>query len=161
MTKDQLKEVIEAVEATSLEYYDKVEAQSKFVETYSIKYLKTKHLCKLAFQTNSAMNFPYYDFIMVSPKIGLFSGEVKLDKHPSNNLAIEYIQSGKPSGINITKADYYFMFKLKNRTMYYLTSDEIKSYIKDNDLRGVPTYKEGRIVSWCYLIPMTEFKELK
>lgn len=161
MTKDQLSGVIEAVEATDLDYYDKSEAQSKFVETYSIKYLKTNYLCKLSFQTNSAMNFPYYDFIMISPKKGLFSVEVKLDKHPSNNLAIEYIQSGSPSGISITKADYYFIFKLKNRTMYYLASGEIKAYIKENNLTGVPTTKDGRIVSWCYLMPMTAFKELK
>lgn len=76
--------------------------------------------------------FSYYDFI-IDDKIKV---EVKSDRIAgvSGNFAIEYECRGKPSGINITQADFYLYFIIypdDKHCVYKIPVEQLKKISKE------------------------------
>ena len=72
---------------------------------------------------------------------------------------IEYFQSGKPSGMQKTTADYQIYYDEQGYVRYMSTRD-LNKYIKDNDLELIPTkyISYGTTVSALgYKVPVKEF----
>ena len=81
-------------------------------------------------------NFPFYDFEILDKDFKVVKVEVKADYyiHKTGNIAIEYECRNKPSGINITTADYWAIFEYITKTeytLYYIPFDIIKKYIDE------------------------------
>ena len=96
--------------------------------------------------------FSDYDFIINEIKY-----EVKLDNNITkyNTMFCEYLSRNIPSGISITKADYYC---IKSEDNYYIIPTKfIKDLIITNEFKtkhcGYKSY------SSCYLIPAHHFKQ--
>lgn len=94
--------------------------------------------------------FPFYDIVMVSKDGSLQTIEVKIDRMCSStkNLAIETECSEKPSGLSISKADYYLFFAYRASTVTSMPSDDkidayliptttLKEMLSQNDYRVV------------------------
>ncbi len=95
--------------------------------------------------------FSDYDFIINDVKY-----EIKLDNNlHKSNMICEFKSRGKPSGISITKADYY---GIKSGNTYYIIPVKyIKDLILNNSFKVIEAgYKK---LSSCYLIPAHYFKE--
>lgn len=80
--------------------------------------------------------------------------EVKNDYKSSktNNIAIEYECSGKPSGISTTKASYWVQKVYEDRFIVF-TVKELRKYIQQNNVKEV-TCNNGK--SKMYLLPIEE-----
>ena len=88
--------------------------------------------------------------------------EVKSDRHTTRtgNLCIEYEHTNKPSGISITKADYWFYFAVAGDT--YTVYKIPVGVLKDACSRaGVRTWHTDGGNSRFYLIPVCEFSGYK
>jgi hypothetical protein len=81
-----------------------------------------------------------YDLIMYSPKAdkNLYM-EVKTDKYVNDerdtgNIAIEIEFKGKPSGISVTKSDWwvYYMPNISVNNLWMMECDKLKRFIKEN-----------------------------
>ncbi len=95
--------------------------------------------------------FSDYDFSINDVKY-----EIKLDNNlHKSNMICEFKSRGKPSGISITKADYY---GIKSGDKYYLIPVQyIKDLITNNSFKVIEAgYKK---LSSCYLIPANNFKQ--
>ena len=96
--------------------------------------------------------FSDYDFIINDVKY-----EIKLDNNISKNnmMLCEFKSRNKPSGISITKADYY---GIKSGDKYYLIPVKyINDLITNNSFKVIQTgYNK---YSSCYLIQAHYFKE--
>ena len=95
--------------------------------------------------------FSDYDFMINDVKY-----EIKLDNNMhKSNMFCEFKSRGKPSGISITKADYY---GIKSGDKYYIIPVKyIKDLILNNSFKVIQTgYNK---YSSCYLIPGNNFKE--
>ena len=98
--------------------------------------------------------FAEYDFC-----INGISYECKLDTNLSKNntMFCEYLSRNIPSGISITKADYYCIKSVDN--YYIIPVKFIKDLIKTNEFKtkhcGYKSY------SSCYLIPSHHFIQFK
>ena len=95
--------------------------------------------------------FSDYDFIINDVKY-----EIKLDNNlHKSNMICEFKSRNKPSGISITKADYY---GIKSGDKYYLIPVQyIKELITNNSFKVIEAgYKK---LSSCYLIQAHYFKE--
>ena len=95
--------------------------------------------------------FSDYDFIINDIKY-----EIKLDNNMNkSNMFCEFKSRGKPSGISITKADYY---GIKSGNTYYIIPVKyIKDLILNNKFKVIQTgYNK---YSSCYLISANNFKE--
>ncbi len=95
--------------------------------------------------------FSDYDFSINDVKY-----EIKLDNNlHKSNMICEFKSRNKPSGISITKADYY---GIKSGNTYYLIPVKyIKELITNNSFKVIEAgYKK---LSSCYLIPAHYFKE--
>ena len=96
--------------------------------------------------------FSDYDFIINDVKY-----EIKLDNNISKNnmMLCEFKSRNKPSGISITKADYY---GIKSSNTYYIIPVKyIKELITNNKFRVIEAgYKK---LSSCYLIQAHYFKK--
>ena len=98
--------------------------------------------------------FSEYDFCINDIKY-----ECKLDSNLTrhNTMFCEYLSRNIPSGISITKSDYYC---IKSEDNYYIIPVQyIKDLIKTNEFRtkhcGYKSY------SSCYLIPSYHFIQFK
>ena len=95
-------------------------------------------------------SFSDYDFC-----INGISYECKLDTNltKNNTMFCEYLSRNIPSGISITKSDYYFIKSLDD--YYIIPTKVIKDLIKTNEFKtkhcGYKSY------SSCYLIPSYHF----
>ncbi len=95
--------------------------------------------------------FSDYDFSINDIKY-----EIKLDNNlHKSNMICEFKSRGKPSGISITKADYY---GIKSGNTYYIIPVKyIKDLITNNSFKVIEAgYNK---YSSCYLIPANNFKE--
>ena len=92
-------------------------------------------------------NFKPYDIKILKDK-KYIRYEVKADRlaYKTNNIAIEYECSEKPSGINTTRAKYYAYFIVKPNDLYDLYIVPVKNI---NELIKDEKYK--KIVSGGYL----------
>lgn len=72
---------------------------------------------------------------------------------------VEYFQSGKPSGMQKTTADYQVYYDEQGNVRYFKTKD-LESYIENNDINLIPTkyISYGDVVSALgYKVPVDEF----
>ena len=92
--------------------------------------------------------------------------EVKADfsAHKTGNLFIEHRHTGVPSGISLTKSDYYVFFILnreENReelvNVYEIPTEILKEKCNSGRYRTATCYNSGWNKSEGYLIPIKEF----
>ncbi len=87
--------------------------------------------------------------------------EVKSDKlaAKTGNLCIEYECAGQPSGISVTKADYYAYFVVSGSShdLYLIPVDRLKAYIAETNPRKMNGGDGYR--SRFYLIPKVVFTD--
>lgn len=84
--------------------------------------------------------------------------EIKADRlaAKTGNLCIEYECNEKPSGISVSKADYYGYFVLgKNEECYIIPVHYLKILIESGDFRKLSGGDKNR--SRFYLIPKAKF----
>ena len=65
--------------------------------------------------------FPYYDIEITKDNV-VTTYEVKADRqaHTTGNIAIEFEYNNKPSGISVTRADYYAYYVVKPYNLFDL-----------------------------------------
>lgn len=86
---------------------------------------------------NDSSSYEFYDIITTLPKQITF--EVKADYKSSltGNLAIEHYncKQNKPSGINISKADFWCHIVYENKipNMYFAKREELLKFINENE----------------------------
>jgi hypothetical protein len=122
-----------------------------------------KLLCKiLNTESFELCNTKDYDVKLIQNGIETFY-EVKTDRytHKTNNICIEYLYKGHPSGISSTKADYYAYFVVKPNKEYDVYIVPVTSI-----LRRIRKEKYKRIVnigdknmSTCYLFDKQIFEK--
>jgi hypothetical protein len=148
--------------------YNKQLPFGKKCENAVIKFMEKNHNTTLLEQRDDNK----YDFKMNTKK-GILTYEVKGDKHcipdeiregkrirgyDSGNLFIEFEQSGKPSGIEVTLADWYVYVYYYLGVMYCIKTDKLRQLIKDNDF-VVKTVNDEETPNRGYLIPREQYKE--
>ena len=108
-----------------------------------------------------------YDIVMYSPKANknLYM-EIKTDNYVNDNkdtgnIAIETRYRGKPSGISVTKSDWwvYYMPDISVNNLWMMECDKLKRFIKENikDLKVV----KGGDNNWSELILIPRKKYAK
>lgn len=121
-----------------------------------------KDLISLGATLISKNNDNKYDFIM-NFKGTQISYEVKTDVFvapgfDTGNLFVEYECRNKPSGIKVTKADYFVTYFLFFNQIWYIKTSDLNTLIENNKfpigIGGDPGSK-----STGYLIPREKFKE--
>ncbi len=80
--------------------------------------------------------------------------EVKDDRRAANtkNVFIEYMQYGRPSGINITDADHH-IFKIASN-FYLIDTNTIKELIKDKAIKNISFKNSDNLTTKGYLLPL-------
>jgi hypothetical protein len=101
--------------------------QGKIYEVETLKYLDYD---SFSFNDNNA-----YDIAIIKDDKKTFI-EVKSEKLASKtgNICIEYYCRGKPSGISVTKAEYYFIYVVISDVKYRVfkvPTNDIKEMIKN------------------------------
>jgi len=103
-----------------------------------------------------------YDLVM-SYDNRQFKYEIKTDillskEKDTGNLVVEFESRGKPSGISVTKADYYVYFMPKLSEIWNIRMDKLKDLIQNNNFRKVTGGDAGSFTK-MYLINRQKFKE--
>lgn len=83
--------------------------------------------------------------------------EVKTDMYPdTGNLVVEFECRDNPSGINVTKADYFTTYFTKLGEIWNIKTEALRVLINNNKFKAVPggDDKEAKM----YLIPREKFK---
>lgn len=104
-----------------------------------------------------------YDFRMLKNGVKT-TYEIKTDVKcaplfDTGNIFIEYESRGKPSGISVTKSDWFVTHFIYLKEIWFIKSDKLKELINNNEF---PTFKDaGDIGSETngYLINRKNFKE--
>lgn len=81
-----------------------------------------------------------YDFIATSPTGKPLTYEVKTDiycseKRDTGNMFIEYECRNKPSGIDVTEADWFVTYYKHFNQMWFIETSELKNLIHYNNFR--------------------------
>ena len=89
--------------------------------------------------------------------------EVKTDvfvspKKDSGNLVVEFESRGKPSGINVTEADYYVYYMPKLNEVWNIKMDDLKNLIDNNNFKKVSGGDVGSDTK-MYLIRRSFYKK--
>ena len=112
----------------------------------------------------SRSNDNNYDIKIQRPNGKQYTFEVKCDTrtHETNNLAIEYKEKRKLSGISVCEADYWIHYDLYNNVAYVFPTEKLRDITFDgyeNDkLNGVKCGFNN--TSHCVLVPIHN-KELR
>lgn len=84
--------------------------------------------------------------------------EIKTDTYPeTGNLAVEFEDRNKPSGIDVTKADYFLTCFPNRREIWNIKTDKLKKLITENEFKVV-SGGDGKKAK-MYLIPREQFRE--
>ena len=102
-----------------------------------------------------------YDLLM-SYKGNQLKYEIKTDvllskKRDTGNLVVEFESRSKPSGINVTQADYYVYYIPKLKEIWNIKMDNLKLLIENNNFREVSGGDVGSNTK-MYLINREKFK---
>jgi hypothetical protein len=92
------------------------------------------------------------------------SYEVKTDSRctPSKdtgNMYIEFICLGKPSGISVTKADWFVMYFDELEEMWYIKTDKLRELINNSEFPTASTGRDPATPTTGYLIKRKDFKK--
>ena len=138
----------------------------KLARGYVIRYIERKH--DKFYKLKTIREDGEFDFDLIDDVSGsVLSFEVKTDRcsRKTNNYYIEYNNGfGKPSGIEITKANYHI---ITDEIDYYLiTTEKLKDIIANGNWKKLSTYKKflsydksrfvNKITSYGYIIPKVE-----
>lgn len=130
----------------------------KFAREYEMKFISYLDLTEYD-EIVMAPNYKFSDYdILVKKGSSETKYEIKADRLASKtgNLCIEFECFEKPSGISITKADYYGYFILgKTEECYIIPVHYLRILIESGDYRKLSGGDEGR--SRFYLIPKSKF----
>ena len=105
------------------------------------------------FELSPDKKFSDYDIRTFSKKKGYRTYEIKVDRisWKTSNVAIEYMNNNKNSGINTTKADYYIYFclhqNLDTYDVYKIKTKKLKKIIENNKCKSINCgdYKKSKI----------------
>lgn len=107
-----------------------------------------------AFENEDRRTFPHYD-ILISFAEKKWTAEVKYDLYAekSGNIAIEYYnpKSNKPSGLSITKADFWIHVLTNPDKAFIVRTDQFKDFIsKHKPHRLIPRGGDGNASLMLY-----------
>ena len=93
------------------------------------------------------VNMLYYDFLINNTT----KYEIKADRisFKTRNLCIELYNYGKPSGLNITQADYYIYFIINNNNIirvYKIPTAVLKELIISRELKSGGDNRQSKFV---------------
>ena len=93
------------------------------------------------------INMLYYDFLINNTT----KYEIKADRiaFKTRNLCIELYNYGKPSGLNITQADYYIYFIINNNNIirvYKIPTAVLKELIISRELKSGGDNRQSKFV---------------
>ena len=135
----------------------------KLARGHVIRYIERKH--DIYYKLKSIRHDGEFDFDLIDAKTGsIISFEVKTDRSSrrTNNYYIEYNNGfGKPTGINITKANYHII--TDEIDFYLISTKKLKDIVAEGNWRTLATkktfYNSGktgkysRITSYGHIIP--------
>lgn len=137
--------------------YNIKKPESEASEEYIINALKNIGR-EIPWQAPNHISFPQFDLVCIDPHRKIASTiECKLDTYPNEKVAIEHKQSGKLSGINLSKSDFYFIHKSATETIHWIKTEELKNYIIEYSLK--PLKCNGGATE-CYIVPLSIFERL-
>lgn len=89
--------------------------------------------------------------------------EVKTDvfckpHQDTGNMFIEFECRGKPSGIEVSEAEWFVMYFKHFDELWYIKNDSLKEIIKDNDFNVTEFSGDEGSNTKGYLIPRYQFK---
>jgi len=124
----------------------------KFLETKGLTYVSSnndnKYDIKMA--TNVGSNEITYE-VKTDVKVALL--------FDTGNIFIEFSSRKKPSGIEVTQADWFVTYFIYLRELWFIKSDQLKMLITENDF---PVFKDAGdhgSETHGYLINRKEFKK--
>lgn len=138
----------------------KFENDLKFGNEYEKRYIEYKN-----FQNYNQPKgyFKEYDIICYDEEEKGIKYEVKTDRraNETGNICIEYLCSGKDSGIRTTTANIYVYIILKNEgyDIYEIPTKKIRKYIKKEKYTKIRNTDNGK--SEFYLFSINTFSKYK
>ena len=141
--------------------YNKDKVQADKGEDFVIGYLESvgfKFIRKSASDGDDKSELKEFDLLM-SYKEREVKYEVKTDMYPKDtgNLVVEFECRGKPSGINVTKADYFTTYFTKIGEIWNIKTDKLKRLITENEFKSVPGGDDKK--AKMYKIPREKFRK--
>ena len=123
---------------------------TKFLESKGLKYI-------------SSNDDNQYDLKMGNGE-GELTYEIKTDVKcaplfDTGNIFIEYESRGKPSGIQVTKSDWFVTYFKYLNELWFIRSENLKKLIQENDF---PIFKDAGDIGSAthgYLIKRKDFKK--
>ena len=107
---------------------------------------------------------PEYDMKIISKYNNKITTlEVKAQQTSPNHFWIEFLQKGKPSGIDATKSDFYYIYKINSSDnsykLYIIPTQDIKDIIKkilssEDSKSYLSPYGDNNNKSWVIPIEM-------
>lgn len=89
--------------------------------------------------------------------------EVKADflAHATGNVAVEFLCRGKPSGLSVTRADWWAFVIHADSVVVFIRTESLKAiarcaYRAGRVVRAGEAGEDGRPVSWAVLVPVSE-----
>jgi Holliday junction resolvase-like predicted endonuclease len=122
-------------------------------EEEAIKLLE-KANARILFRSSPDEYFPFFDLIAMYPQGECHIIEVKNDTYNNLMVAIEFEHSGQPSGICVSAAHIYMIYKSHYETMFQISTEKLKKYIIEESPEWKKSRKSG---SKSYMIPLDEF----
>lgn len=133
-------------------------ADLKLGEEYQLKFIDYLDFAEYD-EVIMAPRYKFSDYdLMVKKGATEVKYEIKCDRlaAKTGNLCIEYECSEKPSGISVSKADYYGYFVLgKTEECYIIPVHYLRILIESGDFRKLSGGDKNR--SRFYLIPKSKF----
>jgi Holliday junction resolvase-like predicted endonuclease len=109
---------------------------------------------RILFRSSPDEYSPFFDLIAMNPKGKCYSIEVKNDRYNNCTVAIEFEHSGQPSGICISTAHFYMIYKSHYKTMFWISTEKLKRYITEKSPEWKKSRKSG---SKSYMVPLDDF----
>jgi hypothetical protein len=126
------------------------ESVIKFLETKGLKYISSNNDNKYDLKMGNDENEITYEIKTDVKCAPLFD---------TGNIFIEFESRGKPSGIQITQADWFVTYFKYLNELWFIKSEKLKELIKENDF---PVFKDAGDIGSAthgYLIKRKDFKK--
>jgi hypothetical protein len=126
------------------------ESVIKFLETKGLKYISSNNDNKYDLKMGNYENELTYEIKTDVKCAPLFD---------TGNIFIEFESRGKPSGIQVTQADWFVTYFKYLNELWFIKSEKLKELIQENDF---PIFKDAGDIGSAthgYLIKRKDFKK--
>lgn len=115
-----------------------------------------KDLIRLGYKINETIGKHNYDLSATTSTGRLVKVEIKTDLlgHKTGNIGLEFMQNGKPSGIETTESDIWCWYIKGLNQILYFDTDVVKSFVTYQ----LHTSQRETVRSKYYLIPIEKIR---